>query len=668
MYPGNFNQTLDIRIPKLLVIDDLFGRGVPAGRNEDRENLCAHFLLQDVTGDTVARSSRQKVLKPIAEAVFCRGQSPASAQVGDIVENDLRSALEVVRSGWNAPSGFGSFSSDFRPWSLVLLDLCFYTGRVTSESHRRTPWMPEGRFGDDDPQSYFGLILLEVIHREFPEIPIFIFSSKPREEVSLEFSRRGALGFIARDDPRGPELMEEVLWQHGLLPDPAGEIVGHSVPLMMALREARRAARHRENLLIRGDRGTGKELLARYVNQASREIFSIDQEIIPPTPFVPVNSAMFTSGLFASELFGIQPHTATGVTGKIGLIESANGGDLFLDEIADMPIEVQAALLRVLQERKLTRIGDRRAKDIDVRFLSATNADLDDNEACDFRPDLLDRLQIGGTLWLPPLRERPLDIPLLVEKFVREAEAKRKGALHREIAPEVLEALSVNNWLGNIRELRSVIFDVVNRYPDVEHLVIGQLRIHSRVGKDGAKRSWQHKIIDERERQPSRGNAKNSAANNASRSERETEPKAQTTELGAHPRATLNELLAAMKTFTFEPDAAGRWSGRLHEVQMTCAWLLARYLEVCLELTKRRTPEAPSGVIQIHPAVKLVTGNPKITASKAADTIKRLLSPLSEELTGDLREAYEIAIRLRPKSTNSLSPKQSLPSTNQRNA
>ena len=116
-----------------------------------------------------------------------------------------------------------------------------------------------------------------------------------------------------------------------------------------------------------------------------------------------------------------------------------NRGDLFLDEIADMPLEVQAAVLRVLQERLITRVGSRQPKEVDVRFLSATNADLEDGSR-GFRSDLLDRLRLGGTVWLPPLRERPTDIPLLVENFVHEAEAQRKGSLHRDITPEVLDA------------------------------------------------------------------------------------------------------------------------------------------------------------------------------------------------------------------------------------
>ena len=239
-------------LPRILVFDDLFGRNVPGGRNVDRENLCAHFLWQDATGDAAAKVSRQKVLDPTAEAIFCRAQSPVCSPVGSIVENDLAGAREAVLSGWYPAT------ESRAPWALVLVDLCFYTGRVTDDSDRRAPGMPEGRPGDDELEGYFGLRLLDAIHREFPELPVFVLSSKPREEVSLAFSRLGALGFIARDDPRGPELLRDALWQHGLLPDTAGQVIGHSLPVLLALREARRAARHRGNLLIRGERGWGR--------------------------------------------------------------------------------------------------------------------------------------------------------------------------------------------------------------------------------------------------------------------------------------------------------------------------------------------------------------------------------------------------------------------------
>lgn len=600
--------------PRILIIDDLFGRNVLDGRNADRENLCAHFLWKDVTDDAAAQASRQKVLKPTAEAIFYRGQVPTAAGVGATVENDLHGTLPKVREGW-----YGVVAKGEAPWAMVLVDLCFYTGRVTVESHRRTPGMPEGRPGDDDPHGYFGLTLLDVIHREFPELPIFILSSKPREEVSLEFSRRGALGFIARDDLRGPELLEDALWQHGLLPDPAGKVVGNSLPVLLALREARRAARHRQNLLIRGERGTGKELLAGYIHRVS-----MDAGKEKSRPFVAVNSAVLRTDLFSSELFGIEPKTASGVDGKIGLVEAADGGDLFLDEIADMPPEAQATVLRVLQERQITRVGARQSKPVDVRFLSATNVDLE-NDPRGFRPDLLDRLRLGGTVWLPPLRDRKTDIPLLAEKFVREAEAQRPSTLRREITPDTMERLLAHNWPGNIRELRACLFDAVNRHPDVEHMVTGHLRIAVEAPGKQAAMSVAQPI---------------EAGGQGQRVDVTTD---------------LSALSATQASMRFDQRDITRWAGRLADLQHTQSWVLARYLQAALDATKRRTLEHPEGVIQIHPAVKLITGDAALTASKAADVIKRLLGPLEAELDSDLREALAIALRLRPRSAKTVS-------------
>jgi DNA-binding NtrC family response regulator len=550
----------------------------------------------------------------VAEAVFYRGQTPEVSGVGAVVENDLRGSIARVRDGWT-----GALDNGRPPWAMVFLDLCFYTGRVTEDSNRRTPGMPEGSLGDDDFRSYFGLTLLDAIHRDFPEIPLLILSSKPREEVSLEFSRRGALGFIARDDLRGPALLNEALWQHALLPDPAGEVVGNSLAVLLALREARRAVRHRENLLIRGERGSGKELLASYIHRVS-----ISSEAQDKPPFITVNAAVLTPHLFASELFGIEPKTATGVDGKVGLIELASGGDLFLDEIADMPSEVQAAVLRVLQERRITRVGGRQPKDVDVRFLSATNAHLED-ENRGFRLDLLDRLRLGGTLWLPSLRERPTDIPLLGEKFVREAEAQRSGTMRRQITPEVLQALRAYDWPGNVRELRSAIFDAVHRHPDVEYLVAGHLRL----GLESEEK---------RARESARKSTKNVPGEHQ----------------GKSPNGGLSALLACVGGASFDAADVGQWAGKLGELQLEYARLICRMIQAALNATKRRTPENPEGIIQIHPAAKLITGDSSLTASRAADLLKRLLGPLEYELEGDLRAAYDIAVRLRPKSAGAV--------------
>lgn len=588
-------------LPRILVLDDLFGRNTADGKNPERETLCAHFLWQDVTNDAAMRASRQRIVRPCAEVIFAKAQTPSIASVGDTVENSVDAALEAVRKGWSQ----GSAPSVIVPrWSLVLLDLCFYTGPVTERSNSHASGMPEGRPGDDEPDSYFGLRLLKILHDQFPELPIVVLSSKPREDVSLEMSRRGALAFIARDDPDARRVFGEAMSIHGLTEDAAGSVVGSSLSLMLALREARRASRQRNNVLIRGERGTGKELFAKYIHGAGG---------YAKRAFIPVNSAVLTTHLFASELFGIESRTATGVDGKIGLIEAANEGDIFLDEIGDMPSDVQAAVLRVLQERQVTRVGSRRARDVDVRFLSATNVVLESN-GVNFRADLLDRLRLGGMLWLPPLRERLADIATLTEKFIWDAEVTVSNALHRTVTPDALQALSDYSWPGNVRELRSVVIDAVSRHPDAEHLVAEHLRLPEA----------------------------------AATLPRVTAARPIATE--ASPVA-VELLLASLSKMQFDSTAVGAWAGKLQSVEREYARLVARMVKAALDATKRRTASAPDGTVQIHPAMKLLTGDRSLSASRAADLLKRLLRPIENELIGDLRIAYDTALRLRPRSS-----------------
>ena len=452
--------------PRILIIDDLFGRTLPDRRNEERANLCGQYLLSDVTGDELGKGEPQRIIAPTAEVVFHRGQRPLTSDVGDIVENDLNTVLEIIRCGW------GAVPPRQTQWAMVLLDLCFYTGRVTEESNRRTSGMPEGRDGDDDPEHYFGLHILAALREEFPELPVVILSSKSRKEVSRDIAYLGGLAFLPRDDSNSPDLLRDYLWTHGLIQDASGIQVGRSGGLLQALRAARRAAATRRNVFIRGERGTGKELLARYIHRETPGATD--------TPFIVVNSAVLTPELFASELFGIERGVATGVEQRIGLIQAAATGDLFLDEISDMPPQVQAGILRALEDRQYTAIGARMPQSVNVRFLSASNADIEILVSSGaFRHDLFDRLLEGGIVQIPPLRDRRDDIPLLAEKFLRDAEAGHPRAMRRIIDPEAMDTLLRHEWPGNIRELRSCLFGAVANNPDVEHLVPVHLRLRA---------------------------------------------------------------------------------------------------------------------------------------------------------------------------------------------
>jgi len=601
----------DSAVPRLLIIDDLFGRLHLERRNEERANLCGQYLLEDITGDEVGKGSSQKVKNPVAQAYFFRGQRPLCSNLGDVVENDLKGTLQVIRSGWDdCPPG------QIR-WAMVLLDLCFYTGRVTPESDRRTMGMPEGRDGDDDAGHYFGLQILQAIHNQFPELPVVILSSKPRGEVSREFAYHGAVGFLPREDARSPEVLRELVLRHGLVPDERNEIVGSSKSILLALRAARRAAFGRQNVLIRGERGTGKELVASYIHHHGQRQKSARMII--------VNSPNLSPTLYASLLFGIEKGVATDVDQREGKIRLADGGDLFFDEIGDLLPEVQSGLLRVLEQREITPVGSRVSYPVDIRFLSATNMDIEAKSAAGaFRSDLLDRLREGGAVLLPPLRERLEDIPLLVEKFVREAESLNSVAIRRQIEPEALEKIVSYDWPGNIRQLRSVIFNAVNSYPDVEHFVPAHLQFPA-------------KTTQPQNRLPAA-----------------TEERAARATPGRLEVGSLEELVEALDSYTFDPAKPDQLVGKLTQIEGAYARLLARYLKASLEATSQPTPDHPAGEIRIHPAVKLMKGDANLLATKAADIIKRILGIDSKAVSSllvdpVLRNAYETALRLRPR-------------------
>ena len=230
--------------------------------------------------------------------------------------------------------------------------------------------------------------------------------------------------------------------------DSARPIVGQSRAIRQVLEQLERFAWTDEPILITGESGTGKELVAHAVHTHSSRRHG---------PFVAVNCAAIPGTLVASELFGHEKGAFTGATGRsLGQIEHAHGGTLFLDEIGDMPIDMQPHLLRFLQERRIMRVGGREQIDVDVRIVAATNVDLPRaiGEGR-FREDLYYRLNMLA-LEIPPLRERPDDIPVLAMTFLREA-ATRFNRPVEGFAPEGLAALRAHDWPGNVRELIAVV-------------------------------------------------------------------------------------------------------------------------------------------------------------------------------------------------------------------
>jgi formate hydrogenlyase transcriptional activator len=226
------------------------------------------------------------------------------------------------------------------------------------------------------------------------------------------------------------------------------DIVGSSEALRKVLRQIARLASSDSTVLILGETGTGKELIARSIHKRSNR---------GDRAFIGVNCAAIPQSLIASELFGHEKGAFTGATQRrLGRFESAHGGTIFLDEIGDLPPEIQVALLRVLQEREIERVGSNKPIPIDVRVLAATHRDLNTLVAEGrFREDLLYRLNVVP-IDVPPLRERAADIPLLVEYFIDRI-GKKAGKKFRTIDKKSLRLLQAYDWPGNIRELQNII-------------------------------------------------------------------------------------------------------------------------------------------------------------------------------------------------------------------
>ena len=226
------------------------------------------------------------------------------------------------------------------------------------------------------------------------------------------------------------------------------EVIGTSSALQMVLARAAKVAPTDSTVLIMGETGTGKELIARAIHKRSKR---------SERPFISVNCAAVPSSLIMSELFGHEKGAFTGaVQRRLGRFELAEGGTIFLDEVGDLPLETQIALLRVLQEREFERVGGTEVLRADVRVISATNRDLQAAIADGgFRSDLYYRLNVFP-IKLPPLRERKEDVPLLVNYFV-DRYAKRAGKKIKHIQKKALEALREYSWPGNVRELQNVI-------------------------------------------------------------------------------------------------------------------------------------------------------------------------------------------------------------------
>jgi len=303
-----------------------------------------------------------------------------------------------------------------------------------------------------------GLALLEDLRNLGISLPVVMVSGQASIEMAVRATRLGAVDFLEKPLSTDKLLLtvDNVLkWKR--LEDENRELrqrVGqHSIiysgeAMQRVMAQVDRVAASETRVCIMGETGTGKELIARALHQQSPR---------HDGPFVTLNCAAVPGELIESELFGHEKGSFTGAASRhIGKFEQAHRGTLFLDEIGDMPMAMQAKLLRVLEERQVERVGGDRPVPVDVRVIVATHRDLDKlAQAGGFRPDLYHRIYVFPLL-LPPLRERVDDIPPLVAHFAAEV-AAQNGWKPRTFEPEAIQELQRHRWPGNVRELRNVV-------------------------------------------------------------------------------------------------------------------------------------------------------------------------------------------------------------------
>jgi DNA-binding NtrC family response regulator len=323
-------------------------------------------------------------------------------------------------------------------------------------------FQPDTLIADVELPGMNGLDLLKQLGDELHNVPAIIITGKGSEERAVAAIEAGAFWYIEKP-LKGPvlralldralskahdalklEVLQRQLRDAGRL----GELVGASKAMQDVMRVIEMAAPSSASVLITGETGSGKEIVARTIHKLSPRANG---------PFVAINCSAIPESLMESEIFGHERGAFTGAAERrIGCFELADGGTLLLDEIGEMPAPTQAKLLRVLEDRKVRRLGSKTETPVDVRVLAATNKDPEQSVANGgLRQDLYFRLNVFH-IHLPPLREHKDDIPLLAEHILRDINVKHSKSV-RGIGAEVLDIFMSHTWPGNIRELRNVL-------------------------------------------------------------------------------------------------------------------------------------------------------------------------------------------------------------------
>lgn len=313
-----------------------------------------------------------------------------------------------------------------------------------------------------------GLETLQEIKKNHPHTHVIMITGHGTIETAVQATKLGAFDFIEKPlsidkvivainnalnfrrlEEENRYLRKKTIEKHS--------ITGKSEPVQALMEHIMTVAPSDSWVLIKGENGTGKELVARTIHNFSQRA---------AMPLIDVNCAAIPEELIESELFGHEKGAFTGANAKkIGKFELANGGTIFLDEIGDMSLKTQAKILRVLQEKQFQRVGGSRTLEVDVRVIAASNKNLEEEiGAGNFREDLYYRLNVVP-IEVPPLRDRQPDIPLLVDAFLGEA-AQKNRVPKKSISDDALELLSKNKWPGNVRELKNLIERLVIMVPD----------------------------------------------------------------------------------------------------------------------------------------------------------------------------------------------------------